>query len=358
MTWFRPSWMSQLAGLAIAGLLGLSWCAAAIAQDAPEKSGRQQANHAGVSTTGSTTRSINDLIAPSSSAPAGTATHEGLAGEIFGVPVSLDNYYFAKRVVYMFPRPWGAADLPVTEREPIVWESLILHYEGFRRGLTVADAEVETMVNDLLRDQKLPFTRRGDPEAYHRWAEESLQEEVDFFENQVRFLIQIRKLKDQALEQQRVTVAEEEMQQEFLNEKNHVGGEMVTFDTREEAEAFSQRVQEPHQWESMRAEGIRKVRPVSLMTLEAYMDLWGIPKDQMYAFHALPIGSIGPPMPFGKQWCVYRLLDKRTGDLKDFPAEREAYHKQVEMKKKYDAMKRWIETLKQSARLKTYVPAS
>lgn len=57
---------------------------------------------------------------------------------------------------------------------------------------------------------------RGDPDAYRRWLSETLREDVDLFENQIRYLLQIRKLKDQVFQEQRVTVTEEEMQQEFL----------------------------------------------------------------------------------------------------------------------------------------------
>jgi hypothetical protein len=102
----------------------------------------------------------------------------------------------------------------------------------------------------------------------------------------------------------------------------------------------------------MREAGGHEIQPVALMTLEAYMDLWAIPKEQIYAFHNLPIGSVGPPMPFGRtQWCVYRLLDKRVGDMADFPAVRESYLQQVEQKKKFQARQRWLEEFKRAANI-------
>ena len=50
---------------------------------------------------------------------------DSIAGEIFGVPVSMGNCAFAKRVAFMLPRPWGVADLPAAERERVVWENLM-----------------------------------------------------------------------------------------------------------------------------------------------------------------------------------------------------------------------------------------
>ena len=278
------------------------------------------------------------------------------AGLIFGVPVSVENYYFAKQVAYMFPRPWEEGLSP-EDRERVIWESLILHYESFRRGLSVSEEELEQWINQVLKEQGQSFKRSQDPAAYAAWVKDKVQEDVALFENQMRYLFQIDKLNNEMRQSLPVTVTEEEMRQEFLNEQNHVGGEMVTFDTREEAQAFYERVKEPSAWEAMKAGGEVQVRPVSLMTLEAYMDLWGIEKEPMYAFHAMEIGSVGPPMPFGKQWCVYRLLNKRIGNLEEFPAKRDGYYEQLKSKKQYEGLKQWIEDLKASAHL-TVLPLS
>ena len=51
----------------------------------------------------------------------------------------------------------------------------------------------------------------------------------------------------------------------------------------------------------------------------------------------MSLGSVGPPLPFGKKWGVFRLLEKRTGDLRDFPKARDHYSRHVEQKKKYQA---------------------
>jgi len=286
-----------------------------------------------------------------SSPSAAAGSGEQIAGYIFDVPVPVGNYYFAKHVSYMFPHPWEE-DTSAEERERYIWQALILHYESFRRGVTVSEKELEQRINSVLKSQGQSFTRSQDPARYAQWVKDTLNEEVELFENQMRYLLQIDKLKDQMRKSFQVTVTDEEMQQEFLNEQHHVGGEMVTFDTLEEAQAFYETVKDPSAWEAMKAGGQRQVRPVSLMTLEAYIDLWSIPKEQMYAFHAMEIGSVGWPMPFGKQWCVYRLLDKRTGRLEDFPQHRQAYEDQLTAKKQYEALKRWVDDLVQSANLK------
>lgn len=89
--------------------------------------------------------------------------------------------------------------------------------------------------------------------------------------------------------------------------------------------------------------------------LTAIIDLWGVPGEQIHALHAMRLGSVGPPIPFGKQWGVLRLLEKRTGDLRGFPKERAHYVRKVERKKEYQALQQWIEALKQTARPAIFV---
>ena len=279
-----------------------------------------------------------------------------IAGEIFGIPVSINNYRFAKRVAYTFHHPQGAANLSEQEKEKYAWNSLILHYEAFQRGIEVPEEELSQQINQFLKEQNVSWTRGSDPEAYREWVQENLRSDVQFFENQIRFLLEIKEVKDQVFESLDPEVAEEELKQEFLNEQHHVGGEMVVFETKEEADAFYEKARRRKAWERIKKRGDHNVRPVSLMTLEAYMDLWSIPKEKIYAFHAMKIGKVGPPMPFGKKkWTVYRLGKKKVADLADFPKRRDYYVKQIKVRKKWDELSVWIENLWSSANLKKFV---
>lgn len=289
------------------------------------------------------------------SQPAALPPGTELAGEIFGVPVSLENYYFAKRVAYQFPSPWGAADRPVEDREDFIWEQLILHFEATRRNIQADPDELREVIDNVMRSNDLDFDPETDREAYAEWVQNNLNASIELFENQLRYVIQVRKLQDQIRKEQAVNVSMEEMHAEFLNEQHHVSGEMVVFNTKEEAQQFYKKHRSERRWKRMKKKGEYEVRAVSMMTLEAYIDLWSIPKKQMYEFHSMDIGDIGKPMPFGKQWCVYRLLDKRVGDLKDFPEKEEYYYRQVYSKKQYDALNQWVEDLKASANLKILV---
>ena len=266
----------------------------------------------------------------------------------------MGNYYFAKRVSYMFPRPWEE-NLTGDARESAMWDQLLMHYESFRRGIEVTDAEMEQGINRVLNSQQQTFRRGQDAEAYAHWVKEKLGEEVQQFENQMRYLFQIDKLRDTVRPSLPVTVTEQEMQQEFLNEHHHVGGEFVLLDTKEQAEAFYLQVKAPGAWDVEKTKDPSRFRPFATITLEAIIDLWGVPKEQIYAFHAMELNSVGAPTPFGKQWVVCRLLEKRTGDLQDFPKERDAYYEQLKSRKQHEAFNRWFEELKAAAHLQVLV---
>jgi hypothetical protein len=284
--------------------------------------------------------------------PLADGQSEAVAGYIFGVPVSASNYAFAKRVALMFPRPWEEG-LSAADRERAVWEALILHYEAFRRGVEPSAAELEDYINQALRSQQLAFTRAQDPQAYARWVQETLGEPVELFENQMRYLLQIDTLKETMRGSFAITVTDEEIRQEFLNEQHHVGGEYALFPSQAEAQAFYETVRSPNAWEVKKRDDPSWCRPFSLITLEAIIDLWGVSKEQIYAFHAMEPGSVGPPMPFGTtQWGVFRLLEKRTGDLKELPKRRTEYQEQLKAKQRHEALRRWVEELKASAQLR------
>lgn len=286
-------------------------------------------------------------IVPAADAPAGV---------IFGYPVSSSNYYLAKYISMKYPTPREERATPA-QREQYIWENLILSFEAYRRGIHATDQQFEDRINLVLRSQGQPFTRAGDPAAYAAWVTGQVNETVAGFENHMRYLLEIDLLKDQVRLAAPVTVTDEEIRQEFLNEGHHVGGEMVVFPTRDEAAAFYATVAAPGQWDAMKSSG-REVRPVGLMTLEAYIDLWGVPREQIYAFHALEPGAVGEPMPFGDEWAVVRLGEKRIADESQLPAKAESYRQQLVMKQQYRALEEWIERLKADAKLTVLLPAS
>ncbi len=277
-----------------------------------------------------------------------------IAGEIFGVPVPMGNYYFAKRVHGTFQSPEERKMTP-EEMEKNVWNNLILSYQASIKKIEVTDKEFDEWTDSVLTALDLKFTRTQDPEKYKEWIEGTLKATVELFENQMRYLATIEKLKREMINEMQVTVTEDELKSDFMNTENHVGGEYTLFETKKEADDFYAANHEQSKWEEYKKANADKVKPFMLITLQAIIDLWGVPHDQIYEFHAMPLGTVGKPLPFGTQTGVFRLLEKRTGDLTNFEAQREKLKPRVEARKKYQARNDWLEEIVKQANLKVLV---
>lgn len=277
-----------------------------------------------------------------------------IAGEIFGVPIPINNYYFAKRVHLTFKDDEAVKFTP-EQMEQYIFNNLIYSYEGNRRGIKVTDEELDQWIDSVLQAVDVKINRKEEPEAYKKWVEESLKADIPFFENQMRYLADIEKLKREMVKEMKVEVSEDEMLEDFMNVQNHVGGEYTLFETKEEADAFYEKYKNQLDWEAMKKESPDLVKPFSLITVQAIIDLWGVPKAEIDAFHDLALGSVGKPLPFGKKWGVFRLLDERTGNPEDYKAKKEDNRKRVEIRKQYRARDQWLKDIIVEANLKIFV---
>jgi len=277
-----------------------------------------------------------------------------IAGEIFGIPIPMSNYYFAKRVHLTFKDDEAVKFTP-QQMEDCIFQNLIYSYEANKRGIKVTDEEMDQWIDSVLQAVNVKIEHKKDPEAYKKWITESLKEEVILFENQMRYLAEIEKLKREMVKEMKVEVSEDEMLEDFMNIQNHVGGEYTLFETKEEAETFYEKYKNQLDWEAMKKEKPDLVKPFSLITIQAIIDLWGVPKEEINAFHQLALGSVGKPLPFGRKWGVFRLLEERTGKPEDYNAKKEDNRKRVEIRKQYKARDQWLKDIIKEANLKVFV---
>jgi hypothetical protein len=160
------------------------------------------------------------------------------AGEFFGIPVSVGNYYFAKRVVMTFGAKWRGTPQNEAELEDLVWQELLFSYEAFKRGITATDTEVDTEIENILKANKVDFSFRVDKEKYQQWVKEKLNEPVDVFRNQMEHLVKLEKLRKQIIESFDPEVTEAEAYDKFLNEYNTLMVELKQFDDKAKAQEF------------------------------------------------------------------------------------------------------------------------
>ena len=168
-----------------------------------------------------------------------------IVGEIFGVPVPIGNYYFAKRVVLTFNAKWRPTPKDEEELEDLVWQELILSYEAYRRGIEASSKEIDEHIDKILKAEKVNFDWRKEKEKFEEWTKNKLGVSPQVFRNQIEHLIKLEKLQKQVIESIEPEVTEEEAYQKFLDECNTLSVELVQFDELKEAEKFYKEVSKP-----------------------------------------------------------------------------------------------------------------
>ncbi len=279
-------------------------------------------------------------------------------GELFGVPVSIDNYFFVKNTLIIFGNRWGPRPTTPEEYDKCIWEQLLLSFEAFRRGITVDPKEIEEEIDKLLKKDRVKFDRKQDKEAYGEWVKKKTGVPAGFFENQIQHLLQIHKLREQVKDSIKPHVTKKEAYQEFLNENNSLEVELIRFDELKDAKRFYKKAKKDREfWDREKNKNPKEFKHPGKVSLEFLIDLWKIPRDACYKMIKKKRGTIYPPTPIYKGYAVFKILGKRAADKSQFKKEeklRNSYRKQIEGRKKHEGLNKWFEDLKKQANIKVY----
>jgi hypothetical protein len=278
------------------------------------------------------------------------------AGEFSGwkVPVSKGNYYFVKGAISIFGTRWGGEPQTAQEFEDRTWEQLVLSFEANRRGIVTDKTELDAEIGKMLTADKVTFDRAKDPAAYERWVREKTKEPVELFENQLRHLIQLEKLRAQVLDSFKESVSEQEALQKFLDQYNTLELELVQFDGLAAAQEYYRKMRKPALWDAEGKKDPKFCRRPGFVSLEFLINMWKIPREDCYKMMKLAVNSIYPPTAVWKGYGVFRIVRKRPADEREFPKLRDSYFKQVEMVKKFDRLNLWLKELKKEAGIIVY----
>lgn len=297
------------------------------------------------------------LVQPLGFCQDNASVKEESAGEFagWGIKVPLANYYIIKSALTVFGARWGKTPATAEELEESVWEQLLLSYEAYRRDIIVEQNEVAEEINKILNGEKVAFDWKQDNPAYEKWVKEKMGGSAELFENMLKHQIQLEKLRQQVLNTIKPVVAEEEAYQEFLNEYNTLELELAQFDALKDAEDFYKKMQNPKLWEKEAKKDVKFYKHPGFVSLEFLMDMWKIPKDDLYKMLKMDDNAIYPAAPIYKGYGVFRILKKRVALEADFPKLKDSYFKQVESIKKYEGLRMWVKQLKAEAKIKPYV---
>lgn len=279
------------------------------------------------------------------------------AGRIFETQVPLDNYLFVKGVLSVFGNKFGPAPANEEEEERYIWDQLLLSYEAFRRGVTVTQEEVEEEVKKILQAAHADFDFKSDAPAYEKWVKEKVNASVVIFENQLRHLLQIQKLRQQVMDSITPSVSLNEAKQEFLNEYNSLSLEVMEFADLKGASGFYEKAKRnPKFWDEEKDKKVKEFRRPGFVALEFLMDIWKFSKEALYKMLKLKPGSIYSPVPIYKGYGVSKVLETRLADEKEFekPNIKESYYEQIRARRKYEGLDKWFEDLKKQADIEVY----
>lgn len=281
------------------------------------------------------------------------------AGEFFGIKVPQENYFFVKGVVMVFGNKFGSTPATSEEEEKIIWDQLLLSYEAFRRGVMVSEEEVEREVARMLQAEKIGFDWKVDKEAYQRWLKDKANESPELFENQMRHMLQLQKLREQVMNGIEPPVSGKEALQEFLNEHNSLNVEIVQFAKKKDADNFYRKVKKGSKvWDEEKNRRPDDFKRMGLVSTEFLMDQWKFPKEDVYKMMAMKKGQTYPAFPIYSGYAVCRIIETRPANRKDFARFKDSYYEQIRRRKKYEGLDRWFESLKKQSNIKIYKEVS
>lgn len=280
---------------------------------------------------------------------------EEYAGKLFGIEVPLGNYYFAKSVVFVFGKQ---GNLPVQneqEAEDATWDELLLSFEAFRREIAVSPEELEEGIGKILGGEKVTFNWKREREAYAKWVKEKINQSPELFENQVRHLLQIDKLRKQVIETINPEVTEAEAHEKFVDEYNTLSVELVEFANQKDAQGFYNKVRaNPRLWEKEKKKKPKGFKRPGFVSTVFLMDIWKFPREAVAKMIEMPPQAIHPPAGIYQGFGVFKVLEIRRADETQFANLKEQYIEKVKSAKQYSGYEDWLKNLKAAAEIQRY----
>lgn len=277
-----------------------------------------------------------------------------VVGEAFGREISGQEFAYHLKTAALLTRS-GEQNRPKEEVAQEAWQNLIFLHEATKLNISVTPEELKKELERLLSEKDIEYGS----EDYHAFTVTQLSEDSSVFEQRIGSLLVINKFMDIKTNPE-VSVTEEEMKQKFLNQYNSFESEYIRFETKQETEEFLKKIKaNPGLWKDTysekRALGQKGSAWINVMSLEALIDLWKIPKEDAYQIFSLDEGDFTVAEFFYGD-AVFRLLRKKEADLKKYNEKKQQYYRDTLMSvKKRKIVKSYFEDLLERANYKDYV---
>ena len=281
-------------------------------------------------------------------------TNEGrIAGKVFGKPISFQEYdrFHQASQIFTFGRE--------PTRDPAIlrnmaWQSLIYSHEAKNQKIKVSDDEVRTELMRILEQSNLPNPTNA---QYEAWLSANFRQTPQQFESQIREMIRMQKLIRKVNQGPFDGVTEELAKTKYLLDQNKLSAQLVKFKAQEEAETFGEKVQNSKNWDKVIKNDSLKTEIIELLSLEGWMKSHNVQETDFYSLQSLELEAISAPIEVGKEFVVFKVLEKEVADDEKFESEfKEQYLKEIEDQVRYQNFVSWNIDLQDRAGLEDFLP--
>ena len=278
-------------------------------------------------------------------------------GEAFGKPISRQTFLNYYKTALLFTRSGVKTERTDEETRQEAWQNLVFIKEARDTGIRIPKEDVVAEVKRLLAEKNAEYGG----EKYRVWVLTNFNEDPETFETRIEELLMVNKLLKDKIDPA-ITVTEQEMKDKFLNGYNSFESEYILFGQgkQKEAQDFARQVRHnPKLWFDTYLEkkplGQKGASWINVMSLEALIDLWQIPKDDAYRIlNSKPGDFIASKNYYGD--VVFRLLYTKKADLKEYDAaKQEYYRKMLTVGRKRKIAQDYLDDLFKRANLKDFV---
>ena len=280
-----------------------------------------------------------------------------VVGEAFGAPVKNEEFLHHFKTASLFTRSGGGqAERNDEDRRQEAWQNLVFVKEAKDQGVTVPREEIVAELKRLLFEKNVEYGS----EQYTRWVIENFAEDPKTFERRIEDLLTINKLLKMKLDPE-VTVTAEEMKEKFLNQYNSFESEYILFENDPQgAQEFAANCKKnPKLWfdtyQEKKPLGQKGASWINIMSLEALIDLWKIPKEDAYRILNGKEGDFTVAKQFYGD-AVFRLLYSRKADLKEYTEAKQQYYREMLTKsKKHKQAQEYLDGLFKRANFRDFL---
>lgn len=278
-------------------------------------------------------------------------------GEAFGKPISRATFLNYYKTALLFTRSGAKTERTDEETRQEAWQNLVFIKEARETGIRIPKEEVVSEVKRLLAEKNTEYGG----EKYRVWVLTNFNEDPETFDTRIEELLMVNKLLKLKLDPE-VEVTDQEAKDKFLNGYNSFESEYILFgkDMSKEAADFARQVKNnPKLWFDTFVQkkplGQKGASWINVMSLEALIDLWLIPREDAYRIlNSKPGDFIAAKNYYGD--VVFRLLYVKKADLKEFDAAKKEYYlKMLTVGRKRKIAQDYLDGLFKRANLKDFV---